>query len=108
MCPVGSCQGQGPTTRPPEACLGRGWGHTEVPEALWPWMPLRLWSYHLGLSRALDPCAFESGPALQHGTSWRFAAIVGLQQCNKCMYACMYVCMHVCMYVCLSRSMEGV
>ena len=34
--PVGSCLApRGATTRPAEACSGRGGGHTEVPEAPW-------------------------------------------------------------------------
>ena len=78
VCPVGSCQGQGPTTRPAEAFPKARAGDT--PRYLGPygpWMPLRLWSYLCGLSRAVGLGGFESGPALLQGSSWQFAAMVG-------------------------------
>jgi hypothetical protein len=78
VCPVGSCQGLGPTTRPAEAYPKAEAGDT--PRYLGPygpWMPLRLWSYLCGLSRAVGLGGFESGPALQQGSSWQFAAMVG-------------------------------
>ena len=85
VCPVGSCQGQGPTTRPAEAfpkARAGTWGVPQGPRYLGPygpWMPLRLWSYLCGLSRAVGLGGFESGPALLQGSSWRFAAMVGRQ-----------------------------
>ena len=97
VCPVGSCQGQGPTTRPAEAYPKAEAGDT--PRYLGPYgprMPLRLWSYLCGLSRAVVLGGFESGPALQQGSSWRFAAMVGWQKKKKVFNVCMYVCMYVC------------
>ena len=89
VCPVGSCQGQGPTTRPAEAFPKARAGDT--PRYLGPygpWMPLRLWSYLCGLSRAVGLGGFESGPALLQGSSWQFAAMVGWKrnETNVCLF----------------------
>ena len=94
--PVGSCLAtRGATTRPAKPNSGQGRGHTEVPEAQWALDAATCVVLPLQPASGRGKGGFESGPALQRGFSWRFAAMVGRQQQQQ--HVCMYVCMHVCM-----------